>query len=91
MSRDYDRDYDDIVERNKKMVEKGDAANKAATKIGALLYADYGLEIEMYKIRHFIKYRWDRLAPLAHIIHDAPDNTKYSSSGVCDAEENKFK
>jgi hypothetical protein len=57
----------------------GAKAHAAAVKVSALIFADMEIEVEPYKIRHFIKDRWSRIAPLAHIIHEGPDNTKYPS------------
>lgn len=50
--------------------------DKAARRTAALFYADLDVEIDPSALQAFIKRRWARLAPMAHVMHEAPDDTK---------------
>lgn len=65
--------------KDNELTEKRTAADKAATKIAAMLLADLDIEVTAYQVERFIKMRWDKMAPLAHIVHEAPDRTKMPS------------
>lgn len=54
--------------------------DKAARRTAALFYADLDVEIDPSALQAFIKRRWARLAPMAHVMHEAPDDTKGSFS-----------
>lgn len=50
--------------------------HKAALNMAKIIYADLDIDVQPHEITALIRKRWDRIAPLAHIIHDAPDVTK---------------
>lgn len=52
------------------------AAKKAAMKLAAILYSELDAEVDPQGLARVIKARWAKIAPLAHIVHDAPDDTK---------------
>lgn len=64
------------TEYDKEQRRAREKANRAAEKIAALIFADLDLEVSPHLIRTFIKSRWDRIAPLAHLVHEGPDMTK---------------
>lgn len=57
---------------------------EAAKRTAALFYADLDVEIDPNALVAFIKRRWARIAPMAHIMHEAPDFTKRDSVGQPD-------
>lgn len=50
--------------------------SRAAARMASLLYADLEVDLRPSQIEEFIQKRWARIAPLAHAIHEAPDDTK---------------
>ena len=66
-------DYEAMLAERK---EKRDRASRAAHQIAALVFADFNIEVSPEQVSKFIKGRWERVAPLAHAVHEAPDNTK---------------
>lgn len=42
-----------------------------------LFAAKFGVELEPHMLREFIRERWHLIAPLAHAIHDAPDEPEF--------------
>lgn len=54
-----------------------DEATRAERKLAALLLTKLDVDVEPSKLRAFIKSEWSTIAPLAHIVHAAPDYTKY--------------
>lgn len=66
------------TEYDKAQREAREKGQKDAQRIAALIYADLDLEVSPQVIQRFVKSRWDKLAPLAHLVHEAPDNTKGS-------------
>ncbi len=53
-----------------------DEATRAEKKLAALLLVHLDVSVEPAAIRNFIKAHWATIAPLAHIVHAAPDYTK---------------
>lgn len=53
-----------------------DEATRAERKLAALLLTKLDIDVEPTKLRGFIKSEWQNIAPLAHIVHEAPDYTK---------------
>jgi hypothetical protein len=53
-----------------------DEATRAERKLAALLLTKLDIDVEPAKLRGFIKSEWQNIAPLAHIVHEAPDYTK---------------
>ena len=68
-----------------------DSPRRAAAHLSSLLYADLDIDLQPSQIETFIRQRWTRIAPLAHAIHDAPDETKATLAGrsVVEAERRK--
>lgn len=59
-----------------------DEATRAEKKLAALLLIEADVTIEPAELRRFIKSHWQTIAPLAHIIHAAPDYTKGGGAGT---------
>lgn len=55
-------------------------AARAEKKLAALLMVELDVSVEPAALRGFIKAKWQTIAPLAHIIHEAPDFTKGSGN-----------
>lgn len=53
-----------------------DEATRAEKKLAALVLVELDVSIEPAAIRGFIRKNWRTIAPLAHIVHAAPDYTK---------------
>jgi hypothetical protein len=53
-----------------------DEATRAERKLAALILTKLDVDIDPAKLREFIKSEWRTIAPLAHIVHSAPDYTK---------------
>lgn len=53
-----------------------DEATRAERKLAALILTRLDVDIEPARLREFIKNEWRTIAPLAHIVHAAPDYTK---------------
>ncbi len=53
-----------------------DEATRAERKLAALLLTQLDVDVEPAKVRAFIRQNWSTIAPLAHIVHSAPDYTK---------------
>lgn len=53
-----------------------DEAARAERKLAALLLTELDVDVPPEKLRAFIKSKWATIAPLAHIVHAAPDYTK---------------
>jgi hypothetical protein len=53
-----------------------DEAKRAERKLAALLLTKLDIDVPPEKVRNFIKSEWATIAPLAHIVHAAPDYTK---------------
>lgn len=53
-----------------------DEATRAERKLAALILTKLDVDIDPARIREFIKTEWRVIAPLAHIVHSAPDYTK---------------
>lgn len=51
---------------------KSDSASRAEKKIAAAFLLDLDVEIDPIKLGDFIRRRWHRISPLAHIIHGLP-------------------
>lgn len=51
-------------------------AERASRRLAALLFAELDIDIAPYKLRALIRDRWRTIAPLAHIVHTDPDDTK---------------
>jgi hypothetical protein len=49
---------------------------RAERKLAALLMLNADMEIDPAGLGVFIRANWDKLAPLAHLVHDRLDNTK---------------
>jgi hypothetical protein len=49
---------------------------EAAKLIASIVYADLDIKVEAGALGLMIRKRWSRIAPLAHAVHDAPDETK---------------
>lgn len=49
---------------------------KAARTLAAIALSELDVEIAPDAIMGMLTGKWARIAPLAHIIHDAPDTTK---------------
>jgi hypothetical protein len=58
-----------------------DEATRAERKLAALVLTELDIDIEPAKLRDFVRKHWRTLAPLAHVVHEAPDYTK-SSPGL---------
>jgi len=70
---DYSNAETEYAKAQREAREKG---HKAAQRIAALIYADLDVEVTPEAIQRFVKGRWAKLAPLAHLVHEAPDTTK---------------
>lgn len=57
-----------------------DEATRAERKLAALMLTKLDVDVEPGKLRAFIKSEWSTIAPLAHIVHAAPDYTKAQSN-----------
>lgn len=57
-------------------------ATRAEKKLAALLLVEADLAIEPEQVRALIRKHWATIAPLAHIIHEAPDYTKGGSTSA---------
>jgi hypothetical protein len=57
-----------------------DEATRAERKLAALLLTKLDIDVEPAKLRGFIKSEWQNIAPLAHIVHEAPDYTKLGTT-----------
>lgn len=66
----------DIEALIKERQDKREKASRAAKHIAALIFSDFDIEVTPDRVSSFIKTRWDRIAPLAHTVHEAPDMTK---------------
>ena len=51
-------------------------AYRAQERMAKLIKEEFGIDVPAWRIGYFIRQRWGQLAPLAHIIHEAPDTTK---------------
>lgn len=68
-------------------------AKDPAELMARIVYADLNVEVEPLSLRMMIRKRWERLAPLAHAVHDEPDGTKapVGPVRVVDTDEPKVK
>lgn len=48
----------------------------AAEHLAAIIFADLEVSVQPSDLTRLIRSRWSRIAPMAHVIHDAPDTTK---------------
>lgn len=51
-------------------------AAAAAKLMASIIYADLDIQVDPNQLVVMIRRRWERIAPLAHKVHDAPDGTK---------------
>jgi hypothetical protein len=51
-------------------------SHEAAKLMASIIYADLDIKVGPTELAVMIRQRWARLAPLAHAVHDAPDETK---------------
>lgn len=56
--------------------------DNAAEKLAAIIYADLEVSVSGPDLTKLIRSRWNRIAPLAHAIHDSPDLTKNGAPGT---------
>ena len=57
-------------------VEARITRHQAEEKLARMIEKDFENTVSGWKIGQFIREHWATIAPLAHIIHDAPDVTK---------------